>query len=800
MHCSGAVCAATRLPPAALKRPCRPSELPFATTADAAPVESRVVGQERAVQALRFGIGIRRSGYNLFAIGPPGVGKQTLLRQLLGRQADAGALRDWCYVHDFADAERPRALELPAGKGTALQRDMERAIAELRVGMRAAFDSDEYRTRRQRVIDEYTERHREALSDVQARARQRDVAVMQTDTGIAIAPIRDGEALEPERFRELPEPERDRIHAEMERVSEELQRLMRTFHDWGHEQHERMQQLGREMAETTARRVLDGVRQAFSDVPAVVDYLAQVEADVVDRADEFLEAGADSVAAALRHALDRESSNGGAFRRYRINVLVDRGEQTGPPVIYEANPTYPNLLGRIEHESQLGALITNFTLIRPGAFHRAIGGYLILDALKVLQNPLAWDAVKRMVQAGEVRIEALGEALGLVSTVSLQPQPVPLGDTKVILVGERVLYYLLAALDPEFLELFKVVVDFEDSMDWRPESQQVYANLIAGLVAHERLRPFDRAAVARVIEHAARVAGDADKLSVHMRGVVDLLREADFWAGEQGRELVTAADVQRALDEQLERGGRVRDRLQEAIRRDDILVATAGESVGQVNGLSVFQLGERVFGHPTRITARTRLGTGKVIDIEREVALGGPIHSKGVLILGGFLGSRYAADVPLSLSATLVFEQSYASVEGDSASLAELCALLSSLAQAPVAQGLAVTGSVNQHGRVQSIGAVNDKIEGFFDVCRERGLTGAQGVIIPASNVKNLMLRDDVIAAVEQGRFSVHAVDDVDDALELLTGAPAADINARVEARLRELAEQARAFQPKPPP
>ncbi|MGE0462541.1 MAG: AAA family ATPase [Vicinamibacterales bacterium] len=799
------MCAATRLSADLLHRSCRPDDIPFNTTAEVHRIPG-VVGQDRAVQALRFGIGMRRHGYNLFAIGPPGVGKQTLLRQFLGDQAAREPVpADWCYVHDFTNPARPRALELPPGMGVRLQRDMAGAVAELRVVMRSTFESEEYRTRKQQIIGRFKERQERAMTGVQERARRRDIEVLQTGMGIAVAPVHDGAAIDPESFQRLPAKERERYQAAMEEVGAELQELLRKFHQWGREHYEELKALDREMAAASARHVLGAVRRTYRDLPEVVDHLAQVEEDVVDNADNFLDGGQEGVEAALKRALKPELANGPSFRRYQINVLVDRTGLDGAPVIYEDNPTHANLIGAIEHETQFGALITNFTLIKAGALHRAIGGYLVLDALKVLQQPFAWEALKRMIRSGEIRIESLGQAIGLVPTVSLEPVPIPLGPTKLVLTGERMLYYLLSALDPEFLELFKVLVDFEETMDRRPETESTYASLVATLVSQEKLRPFERGAVARVIDHAARSAGDAEKLSVQMRGILDLLRESDYWAASAGRDVATAADVQQALDAQRLRSGRVRERLQEAIRRDDILVTTSGEAVGQVNGLSVFQIGEHAFGHPTRLTARVRLGKGEVVDIEREVKLGGPLHSKGVLILAGFLGSRYATKAPLSLSGTIVFEQSYAGVEGDSASLAELCTLLSALAELPVRQSLAVTGSINQHGQVQAIGGVNEKIEGFFDICQQRGLTGEQGVIVPKSNVKNLMLRQDVVEAVAAGRFHVHAVEEVDDALELLTGTtagardgagsfPEGSVNARVEARLMGFAEAARAF------
>jgi lon-related putative ATP-dependent protease len=769
-----------------------------------------VVGQDRASSALRFGIGIRRHGYNLFAVGPPGVGKKTLLRQFLGKHALRDEVpSDWCYIHDFSDPQRPRALRLPPGMGIRLSRDMDGAVVDLGIAMRSAFESEEHRTRKKQLIDQFKEKQQRALADISERASKRNVAVVETPTGILLAPIKDGATIDVPTFHTLPQEEQERFQAEMTRVGGELQELLRRFHDWGREHNEALKALDRDMASAAARQVFEGLRERYAGFPAVVEHLEHVERDAVDNAEQFLGGSNQSVESALRRALQREPTDDPSFRRYRVNVLVDRSEQSGSPVVYEDNPTHANLIGSIEHETQFGALITNFMLIKAGALHRAIGGYLILDALKLVQHPSVWEALKRAIRSESIKIESLGQALGLVSTVSLDPTPIPLGETKIVLCGERVLYYLLSALDPDFLELFKVLVDFEDTMDRGPEDQAVYAQLIGSIVDKEALRPFHRGAVARVIEHASRAAGDADKLSIEMRGIADLLRETDYWAGEAGRDVATAEDVQQALEAQRIRSGRVRDRLLEAVRREDILVSTTGDSVGQINGLSVLRLGEHRFGHPTRITARVRLGGGEVVDIEREVELGGPIHSKGVMILSGYLGARYATGIPLSLSATLVFEQSYSGVEGDSASLAELCALLSALADAPLRQSLAVTGSINQQGQVQSIGGVNEKIEGFFDVCKEGGLTGEQGVLIPRTNVKNLMLRTDVVEAVEAGQFHVHSVETVDDAIELLTGTAAGirdeagqfadgSINQRVEARLTSFAENTRAFLAKP--
>jgi lon-related putative ATP-dependent protease len=561
------------------------------------------------------------------------------------------------------------------------------------------------------------------------------------------------------------------------------------------------------MANFAVGGLIDELREKYADFPDVVDHLDAVQEDVVENAEDFLpsEQNASNLMAALQGGQgQRAQRREGRMRQYQVNLIVDHSESEHAPVVYEDNPTYQNLVGRIEHIAQMGALMTDFNLIKPGALHKANGGYLLLDARKVLTQPYAWDALKRALQAGKVRIESLGRRLSLISTVSLEPEPIPL-DVKVGLFGDRLLYYLLYQLDPDFAKLFKVEADFEERMDRDEENQQVYARLIATMVDEHELRPFDQEAVARVIERSARMVGDADKLSTERESIEDLLREANHWAKEEESEVVTAAHIQRAIDAQVYRADRVRDRMQEAILRETVLIDTEGEEVGQVNGLSVIPLSNFAFGRPTRITARVSMGKGEVVDIEREVELGGPIHSKGVLILAGFLGARYAEEKPLSLSASLVFEQSYSGVEGDSASSAELYALLSAIAEVPLKQSLAVTGSVNQRGQVQAIGGVNEKIEGFFDICEARGLTGEQGVLIPAANVKHLMLRHDVVEAVEEGQFHIYPVETVDEGLEMMTGIPAGErdeegnypedtVNHKVEARLSELAEMRAKF------
>ena len=785
-----------------LRRACDSAQFGFDTTEELEDL-SEVIGQERAVSAVRFGIGIQRDGYNLFALGPSGTGKRTTISQFLERRASEEPIPpDWCYVNNFEDNQKPNALRLPPGKGIELRKDMEQLIEELRTAIPALFESEDYQTRKQELQEEFQEKQEAALNDIQERAKKRDIALIRTPVGLAFAPVEEGEVVSPDEFQKLSEEKREAVKEDIAELQEDLQEAMRQARQWERKTRERMKELDREVAMLAVGHRIEELKETYADVKRVVEYLEAVKDDVIDNVDDFRRGGSEDGESIL--GIPMERAREATFRRYKVNVIVDHSESEGAPVIYEEHPTYNNLIGRIEHIAQMGALVTDFNLIRPGALHDANGGYLLIDARELLLQPYAWEGLKRVLRAQEVRTESLSQALSLVSTVSLEPDPIPL-SVKVVLIGERLLYYLLNQYDPDFSELFKVEADFSDEMPRTGDNDQLYARLIATIGRREELRPFDRDAVARVIERSSRIAGDNRKLSTHLLSIADLLEEADYWAGDEGRDIVTAEDVQKSINKKIERADRLRERTQEHIERGMILIDTTGEKTGQVNGLSIIALGDYAFGRPNRITARTRLGKGNVVDIEREVELGGPIHSKGVLILSGFLSARYASEYPLSLSASLVFEQSYAGVEGDSASLGELCVLLSALADIPIKQSLAVTGSVNQHGEVQPIGGVNEKIEGFFDACRAKGLTGTQGVLIPEVNVEHLMLRSHVIETANRGQFHVYPVATVDEAIELLTGVPAGErdeegrfpegsVNYLVEERLIELAQKHRDF------
>ena len=783
------------------------SGLAFETTADLDEVGD-ILGQDRAYEAVRFGIGMRSDGHNVFVMGPSGTGKYTTVRRLVGESAaQEQTPSDWCYVNNFQVRHKPIAIELPAGKGHVLRRDMQQLVENLKTGIPAVFESDEYRNQHEMIEQEFKERREHLFEGVQKKASDLGVAMVRTPMGLALAPIKDDEVVSPDEFQKLPHEEREKFEQNIEGLQRELQDNIHELPKWDKERRDKLRDFTRQVTMIAVGHQMAALRESYKDFGNVVRYLDEVESDVIDNVTLFLpmpEGGGGAPRLALGGP--PMPSPEFMFRRYDVNVLVDNGPDNGgggAPVIYEDHPTQPNLVGRAEHLAEMGALLTDFTLLRAGALHGANGGYLILDARKLLMQPYAYEELKRILSAREIRIEPPAQGLGF-STVSLQPQPIPL-DVKVILLGERRIYYLLCMQDPEFDELFKVAADFEDNIERDQDNTSQYVSLIGTLARREKLRPLDRPAVARVIEHSARLASDSEKLTARVGLIEDLLREADYLASKTKRQTIAREDIEEAIRGQIWRADRIRDRGLESISRGVILIDTEGEQVGQINGLAVMSLGNTSFGRPTRITARVRMGRGEVVDIERESELGGPTHSKGVLILSNFLGARYAVDKPLSLSASLVFEQSYGGVDGDSASSTELYAILSALSGVPIKQGFAVTGSVNQLGRVQAIGGVNEKIEGFFDVCKERGLTGKQGVLIPAANVKHLMLREDVVEAAAAGRFAIYSVEMIDQGIEILTGAragergpdgqfPEGTINRKVEERLAELAEARRRF------
>lgn len=760
------------------------------------------------MEAIRFAVGIDRHGYNLFAAGPAGVGKHSAIEQFLTvRAAKLPPPPDIVYVHNFDDPHRPNMVQMPTGRGAPLRRDMAQLMDMVRTAIPRAFEGEDYRTRRTELNNQFQATHDRIFADVQKEATEKSIAIIRTPGGIALAPMRDGEIVKPEDFEKWPEAEQKKVREDIESLQEKMQAAMAELPAFERDVREKLRELNQSITVSAIGHLIDDLCRRYQDVDEIKDYMDQVRRDLVEHAGEFMRGGAGSDGDGDSEEMsgeEREEIRRSFLSRYLVNLLVDNGSREGAPIIYEDLPNLQNLIGRIEHKARFGTLSTDFTLIQPGALHRANGGYLLLDAEKLLTAPFAWDSLKRALTSREVRIESPERIMSIATTITLEPEPVPL-DVKVVLMGSRQIYYLLSQYDPEFSELFKVEVDFEETMHRETENMKLFAAFLGKIIRHQKLRPFDAEAIARIIEHASRLAEDQEKISTHIRSLCDLMEESDYWAQTNDNAHVTADDVEQAIKAKEHRADRIRTLVYEQIKRKTVLIDTSGGAVGQVNGLSVMQLGKFPFGRPSRITARVRMGTGRVVDIEREVELGGPLHSKGVLILSAFLGSRYATDTPLALSASLVFEQSYGGVDGDSASSAELYALLSALSGIPIRQDLAVTGSVNQVGQVQAIGGANEKIEGFFDICAQTGLTGDQGVLIPIANVQHLMLRRDVREAVKDGKFNIWPITTIDEGIELLTGTPAGtrgadgqfpanSVNARVEARLAAFAEAAKRF------
>ena len=789
------------LPAERLRTRSNPDELGFDTTADLTPVppSDEPTWQARAIESIEFALGMPGDGYNVFVMGPTGIGKRALITKLVTERArDLPTPSDWCYVHNFVSPDHPRTLELPAGRGIQLRGDVDEFLEEVGGALRDAFDSDEYQERVREISEKFKAEHESAIEALAKDATAENIRMIRTPNGFGFAPVAEGEVLGPEEFAQLSEDEQSAIKAKIEALQEKMAEIMRNMARAGESSRKEFRAFNRRIASNVLGHLTGDLKPRYEDLPQAVRHIEAIEGDMIEHVDQLhqqQQQGQPNLAGLPQ-------TDKSPLEKYRINVVVDNSDHAGAPFVKEDHPTHKNLVGRVEHKAQLGALLTDFSLIKAGALQRANHGFLLLDARMLLTQPLAWETLKRALNSNQIKIESIGEALSMVSTVSLDPEPIPL-NVKVLLVGTRRLYYMLHQADPEFSELFKVVADFEERVDRSEDAQDSVAQLIAGIAAENQLKSLDRHAVARVIEHSSRFVGDAERLSTNVSEISDLVREADYFATQNRRDIIGAVDIDEAVEARRRRIGRVQERIREQIQRHTVLIDTEDSKVGQINGLSVLSMGNHSFGQPNRITATARLGRGQVVDIEREARLGGSLHSKGVLILSNFLASRFAKNKPLSLNASLVFEQSYGRVDGDSASVAETVALFSALSEIPIKQSLAVTGSLNQRGEVQAIGGVNEKIEGFFDVCAERGLTGEQGVLIPASNVKHLMLRHDIVEAAEAGKFFVYAIETIDQAIELLTGVSAGkpdedgkypddSVNALVSKRLDELTELSR--------
>ncbi len=781
--------------------------LSFDTTADLSDL-SEIIGQERAVSSVEFGMGIDSEGYNIFAVGPQGTGKTATVYEFLKRAAASlPAPDDWIYVYNFAKPSSPNAIRMPGGKAQPFQKDMEKLVEDLQAAITQAFEGEEYEKQKRTIAQQVGEQQEAKLSGLNEKAEAQGFSIVRTPAGLAVVPkTPDGETMSREAYEALPPEEQKRIDEGIEVLNEELQQLMRLVRQDERAGRDALRELDQKVTDFAARHLVDETCERWCHLPEMSDYLQALLKDVVENAEDFKKSDDETPMMFMGMPISQRQKRESAFQKYRINVVVDNSDLQGAPVITETNPLLQNLVGRVEHQAQFGALFTDFTMIKAGALHKANGGFLVLDARDVLLMPYAWDGLKRALKTGEIRIEDITQQMGFATTASLDPEPIPF-KAKIVLIGESSVYYLLYGQDPDFQELFKVKADFDSVADRTPENEQLYARFIGQVARQHDLPPFSADAVARVIEQTSRLVEDQRKMTTKFTDVRDLLTESSYWARKarpRAKTLVVKReDVQKAIDQRVYRSNLIEERVREMIADATVMLDTQGAVVGQINGLSVSSIGDYMFGRPSRITATHRLGDGEVVDIEREVEMGGPIHSKGVLILAGYLGSRYASDKPLSLTARLVFEQSYSGVEGDSASSAELYALLSSLSGAAIQQRFAVTGSVNQRGQVQAIGGVNEKIEGFFSVCEALGLRGDETVLIPKSNVPNLMLGPRVREAIEGGRFHIIPVTLIDEGISLLTGLPAGElgddgtypqgtVNRMVVDRLAYLAEKAR--------
>ncbi len=794
-----------RLSASMLAELCDPSAFPFETTKEV-PSLHEIIGQDRAIDAIEFGLGMRNSSYNIFVLGEGGTGKHTTAMNFIRKKA-AGepSPDDWCYVYNFAEPDAPEAIQLPPGKGSLLVSEMDGLIASLRRDVPKVFETKDYEKHRDEILDGQQERTKAVFSRLESMATDRGLILRKTAAGLAVVPAKDGKPMSQEDFDKLPAERKTEIEQNLKILQDQLTAAIHEAKKIEKETRERIAALDSEMVQYVVNPIINDILEKFGEHEKVVNFIKTVKAHIFANLEEFKpREPLPGPLGAL--AIQRAEP---PFEKYRVNLIVNNAETKGAPVVFESNPTYYNLFGRIEYKVQLGVASTDFTMIRGGAIHRANGGYLVINALDMLKNIFVYDSLKRMIKNREVRIEDVWEQYKLVSTATLKPEAIPV-DIKIVLIGDPFLYYLLYSLDREYRKLFKVKADFETIMDRDKTNTEKYAYFISACCGKDTLRPFDRTGVARVVEYGSRLAGHKNKLSTRFNDIQNLVEEASYWAGAGGSETVTAEHVEKAIREKIRRHSRIEDRLREYIEEDTIMVQTEGEAVGQINGLAVLSLGDYTFGKPSRITARTFMGDAGVVNIEREAKMSGRIHNKAHMILKSFLGARFATDFPITLSASVCFEQLYEGIEGDSATCAEVYALLSSLSGVPIRQGIAITGSMNQKGEVQPIGGVNEKIEGFFDVCVAKGLTGDQGVIIPGRNVRNLMLKKEVRDAVEEGRFSIYSINDIDEGIEILTGMPAGErsgdgkfpegtVNRLVEDRLRELAKTYKAFgRPKP--
>lgn len=756
-----------------LRQKCDAAIFPFKTTEDYE-FEHEPLHQERGVNAIEFGLNVKSDGFNIFVCGATGTGRNTQVNKLVNEiAARQDTPDDWIYVYNFVLPDEPIAVRLPAGRGIMFKKDMEELLGELKIEIPKAFESEDYETRRHELLKEYKTMRDSTLEDVENEAFQQGFMLKQSATGVILVPRSGNQPMTAEEYESLSDHEKEEIERKKHELHIRIEKVLSEVRAMEKAAKMKIKELEKEVVLFSVKHIIDELRFKYREFEDIVQYLNMVQEDIVENLDLFKEEEeeAQAVIFGVRGATKKASTT-----KYQVNLLVDHRHSKGAPVIREPNPTYYNLVGRIEYVSHFGSMSTDFTMVSAGALHKANGGYLILQAMDVLSSFMAWDVLKRVIRNQEIKVEDINEQFRLITTTSLKPKPIP-SDIKIIMVGPPWLYQLLYKFDEDFRKMFKIKADFDIEMDRDEDMIKKYASFIKVRCEEEGLRHFDRKAVAKIVEYGSRLTQDQEKLSARFMYIADILREANYWAGQDNKEYVDEPHVIKAIHEKIYRSNMIEEKIVELINKNILMIDSEGIEVGQVNGLAVIDMGEYMFGKPSRITARTFMGKKGVVDIERQVKMGGNIHSKGVMILNGYFGERFAQDNPLSLSASICFEQSYSGVDGDSASSTEAYCLLSSLSGVPIKQSIAVTGSMNQHGMVQPIGGVNEKIEGFYHVCKIKGLTGKQGVMIPEANVKHLMLKEEVIEAVRKGKFNIWAVSTVDEGIEILTGKKAGEKN-----------------------
>lgn len=786
-----------------LRKTCDPQLFSFKDTSEIESFDG-IIGQDRAIKALEFGLDIPHHGYNLFLCGPAGTGKTTLARNMARKKASTREVPgDWCYIYNFRDPDRPQAISMPGGMGKRLVRDIDKMINQVKMALAKVFNGQEYELEKNQILTEFYEKTNKLYTDAEQEAQTQGYTITRSQNGLAGVPSKDGHPITPEQFEELNETEKLQLLEKGRLIQEIINEGLRQYRELERGIKEKLRLLEQEAARGAIAPLFYVLFDHYRSFRQIVLYLEDMQRDIIESLELFVEQEEVQNPLIVFKRLDKRH----AMRRYKVNLVIDNSDRTEAPVVVETNPTFINLFGTIEYEGEFGVLSTDFTKIRGGAIHRANGGYLILNFVDLIRNYMSWDTLKRVLKNREAAIESLYKSLSLGGAETLQPEPIPI-ELKVIIIGEPFVYYLLRVHDEDFGKLFKVKVEFDTEIGRKTEHILQYCSFISTTCRKDNLPHFTRQAMARIIDYGTWLADDQRKLSIAFNRVRDIILESATWAQYHNHQLVEAGDVERAIKEKIYRSNMLEDKVMEAIEDGTILIEVTGERVGEINGLAVYSIGDHMFGKPSRITAKTFMGEKGVVNIEREVRMSGTIHTKGVLTLSGYLGGQYAQDKPLSLSASVTFEQTYEGIEGDSASSAELYAIISSLAGVPIKQGIAVTGSVNQNGEIQPIGGVNPKISGFFRVCMARGLTGEQGVIIPRRNIDNLMLDKEIVDKVRQGLFHIWAIDSVNQGIEILMGMKAGELEPTgdftrdsvhylVNRRLREWREPRRREKPR---